>query len=82
MKKQQPRTHHKYIFKVGNKIVHGGITDDLQRREEDHQNSKKWTQHGDKRLYWSQGHIFQVGAKVTKGAALAWERENGYGANQ
>ena len=30
----------KYQFKVGNKIVHGGITDDLERREAEHQ--KKW----------------------------------------
>ena len=27
----------KYDFKVGNKIVHSGITDDLDRREEEHQ---------------------------------------------
>ena len=30
----------KYHFKVGNKIVHGGITDDLERREQEHR--RKW----------------------------------------
>jgi hypothetical protein len=29
----KPRNTHKYHFKVGNKIVHSGITDDLERRE-------------------------------------------------
>ena len=28
------RDTYKYYFKVGNKIVHGGITGDLERREE------------------------------------------------
>ncbi len=58
MKKQQPRTHYKYLFKIGNKIVHGGITDDLQRREVEHQNSGRWIKRGEKRIYWSQGAYF------------------------
>ncbi|MFC2113201.1 hypothetical protein ACFLTA_08040 [Bacteroidota bacterium] len=36
-KKQQPRDHYKYQFKVGNKIKHGGITTDPERREQEHQ---------------------------------------------
>jgi predicted GIY-YIG superfamily endonuclease len=31
-----PRDTYKYHFKVGNKIVHGGITTDLERREKEH----------------------------------------------
>ena len=30
---KKPRDTYKYQFKIGNKIVHGGITDDLERRE-------------------------------------------------
>lgn len=29
----EPHDTYKYQFKVGNKIVHGGITNDLARRE-------------------------------------------------
>ena len=29
----KPRDTYKYQFKVGNTIVHGGITNDLERRE-------------------------------------------------
>lgn len=32
-----PRDTYKYQLKVGNKIVHGGITNDLNRREQEHQ---------------------------------------------
>jgi hypothetical protein len=30
------RDTYKYQFKVGSKIVHGGITDDLEHREQEH----------------------------------------------
>ncbi len=73
---------YKYHFKVGNIIVHGGITNDLDTRETQHRNSCKWTQYGAMRLYWSNGYIEQVGYVTTREAALRWERENGYGANQ
>lgn len=36
-KNQKPRTHYRYVFKIGNKIVHGGITQDLEQRESQHQ---------------------------------------------
>ena len=55
----------KYYFKKGNKIVHAGITYDLDRREAEHQQK-----HG-----WGKGHIKQVGFRTTRDAALAWERE-------
>ena len=44
-----PRDTYKYQFKVGNKIFHGGITNDLDRREQEHQQK------------WPTGHITQVG---------------------
>ena len=48
----------KYDFKMGNKILHGGITNDLERREAEHQQR------------WPKGHIVQVGRATTEEAAL------------
>ena len=59
------RDTYKYYFKKGNKIVHVGITNDLDRRESEHQ----------KKRGWSKGHIKQVGFRTTRDAALEWERE-------
>jgi len=63
---QHRRDTYKYHFKVGNKIVHGGITDDLERREQEHQ------------AKWSKGHIKQVGRQTTEDAAREWEKENDF----
>ena len=60
------RDTYKYQFKVGNKIVHGGITNDLERREAEHQ------------AKWPRGHITQVGRKTTEEAARKWEDDKGY----
>ena len=60
------RTTYKYQFKIGNKIVHVGITNDIERRGEEHKQG------------WSKGHIKQVGRRTTREAALRWERERGY----
>ncbi len=60
------RGTYKYQFKVGNKIVHGGITEDLERREQEHQQK------------WPEGHIKQVGQRTTEEAARKWEEEKGY----
>ena len=60
------RDTYKYQFKVGNKIVHGGITNDLERREREHQEE------------WPKGHIKQVGRQTTEEAARAWEKEKCY----
>ena len=60
------RNTYKYQFKIGNKIMHGGRTNDLNRREQEHQ--QKWTK----------GHIKQVGRKTTEEAAKKWEKDNGY----
>lgn len=59
------RDTYKYEFKDGNKIVHKGITNDLQRREEEHQQK------------WPKGHIKQVGHAVTEESGREWEEEQG-----
>ena len=59
------RDTYKYHFKVGNRIVHIGITNDLERREAEHRQQPGW----------SDGHIEQVGNRTTRENALAWERE-------
>ena len=56
------RDTYKYHFKTGHKIVHSGITDDLDRREQEHQQK------------WPRGHIMQVGRKTTEPAAREWEQ--------
>ena len=57
------RDTYKYHFKLGNRIVHTGITSDLARREEEH-----------RRASGVNGHIEQVGRRTTRPAALEWER--------
>lgn len=59
MKKRDTFT---YDFKVGQKIVHSGITDDIERREMEHKER------------WPKGHIVKVGVAKTEEAALAWEK--------
>jgi len=58
------RDTYKYHFKRGRRIVHTGITNDLERRENEH-----------KLNFGNDGHIFKVGRATTKDAALKWERE-------
>ena len=58
------RNTYKYHFRKGNKIVHTGITNDLDRREREHQ-----------RTYGKDGHIQKVGNATTLDAALKWEGE-------
>ncbi|MCH9019145.1 MAG: hypothetical protein IIA73_02085 [Proteobacteria bacterium] len=62
----KPRDTYKYQFKVGNKVVHGGITDDLERREKE------------RKQEWPSGHIKQVGRQTTEDAARKWEKDKGY----
>ena len=59
------RDTYKYHFKIGNKIVHTGITNDIDRRGAEHQSKRGQ----------SKGHIKQVGVRTTRIAALVWERE-------
>ncbi len=63
---KQKRDTFKYQFKKGNKVLHGGITTDLERRAAEHQQR------------WPDGHIKQIGRKTTEEAARKWEEENGY----
>ena len=64
---KQKRDTYKYQFKIGNRIVHGGITNDLERREREHQQT-----------YGQKGHIKKVGRKTSEEAARQWEQEKGY----
>ena len=58
----------KYHLKRGNKILRSGITNDLDRREKEHQQ-----EHG-------QGvHITKVGRATTRDAAKEWEKEQDKG---
>jgi len=59
------RNWYTYYFKVGNTIVHRGITQDLARREGEHQQKRPT------------GHIVQVGGPKTEQGARDWEKEQG-----
>ena len=59
------RDTHKYHLKQGKKVVHKGITYDLERREAQHQEEFPGSQ------------AQQVGRRTTREAALKWEREGG-----
>ena len=60
-----PRDTYKYEFKIGNRVVHSGISNDLDRREREHRN----------RPGWGRGHIKQVGRRTTRDGAFQWEDE-------
>lgn len=55
------RDTYTYDYKVGNTIKHSGKTNDLERREAEHQRR------------WPGGHIKQVGRAKTEEGARAWE---------
>ncbi len=57
---------YKYQVRVGRKIVHGGITDDPERREKEHQQK------------WPNAKLPQVGRRTTEKAAREWEKKKGY----
>lgn len=60
------RTLYKYVFKMNRRIVHGGITADLERREQEHKQK------------YPTGHIVKVGRRTTEEAARRWEKEQGF----
>ncbi len=62
----KPRNTNKYLYKIGHKVVHGGITEDLVRREKEHMQK------------WPKGHIYKVGNKTTEEAAMDWEKKKGF----
>ncbi len=63
----QRRDTYTYLFKVGNKVLHGGITKDPERREGEHQRNLNQS-----------GHIFIIGNCKTKDGARDWEAKNGW----
>lgn len=56
---------YKYHLKKGRGVLHRGITDDMTRREVEHQRD------------YPGSRIQQVGRRTTRKAALKWEREGG-----
>ena len=64
-RKQRPRDTYRYHYIYRGKIAHRGITDDLKRREMEHQQKRPG------------GHIKQIGPRVTGEAAENWEKEGG-----
>ena len=57
----EKRSHYKYELKKGNKLLYVGITNDPQRRLEEHTQTKKF------------GHMVIVGNASTKVGAENWE---------
>jgi len=64
-KRQRPRNYFTYYFKDGRKIVHKGMTDNLERREQEHKQK------------WPSGHIVKVGRRKTEEGAKKWEKKQG-----
>ncbi len=58
------RDTYKYHLKQGNKIIRSGITNDLDRREDEHQ-----------REYGKDVHVTKVGRAATREGAKDWEKE-------
>ena len=58
------RDTYKYHLKQGNKVIRSGITNDLDRREKEHQ-----------RNYGKEVHIQQVGNRTTREGAKEWEKK-------
>jgi len=63
----KPRNWYTYEFKRGNKVLHGGRTQDLEQREKQFQTEIN-----------SKGHISKVGIAKTKQGAKDWEEKHGY----
>ena len=66
LRMSKPRETYKYHVKVGRKVVDGGITNDLERRQ------------NDRRRQYPGSHLVQVGRRSTEEAARDWEKENGF----
>ena len=61
------RDTYKYHLKNGKRIIHRGITTDLNRREQEHQTE------------YPGSKIRQVGRRTMREAALEWERNRDKG---
>ena len=62
----KPRDTYKYLVKRGNKVLDGGITKDLERREQERQQK------------YPGSHLKKVGIRTTEEGAREWEKEQGY----
>ena len=62
----EPRNNYTYHFILGDRIIHGGITIDPERREREHQ------------LDWPGGYLQIIGGPMSESEARAWEKINGY----
>jgi hypothetical protein len=66
MAQRDQRNFSKYEVTVRGKVVHGGITTDLDRRAREHLRT------------WPGATVAKIGRQTTKDGARRWERENGY----
>lgn len=62
----EPHDTYKYRIWHKGRVVHHGITNDLERREREHQQR------------WPGSRIDQVGHRTTRSGAEKWEKERGY----
>lgn len=62
-------TYKYFFFDDYGRFLHGGITNNLYRRQSQH------------RRNLGEGYIQQVGRRVTRDSALDWESANGFQAN-
>ena len=62
----KPRDTYKYLVKRGNKVLDGGITKNLERREQERQQE------------YPGCHLNKLGIRTTEEGAREWEREQGY----
>lgn len=58
--------YYTYHFIVAGRIIHGGITNNPQRRENEHRST------------WPGGYLQIVGGPMTEASARLWERVNGF----
>lgn len=64
-KRQDTRDTYKYHVQIDKKIVHRGITKDLEKRASQH------------KARWPNSRVVQVGRRTTREKALEWERRGG-----
>jgi len=57
------RNCNKYVLKDGHKIVYVGITNNIDRRQFEHESSKNFT------------HLMKVGRACSEESAKKWERQ-------
>ncbi len=62
----KPRDWYTYEFKRGNQVLHKGITQDPERRENDHQSNLD-----------PKGHLKIIGNPKTEEGARQWEKDQG-----